>query len=120
MWLSQRTAAHAGSEGAAGGALVGTVTIGGEKNAVLLSGEHRAIPVAAPQGLAWQPKTGTQVLVVETGDGERFLIGAVAEGGGIPEDGELSSAGTLRHAGNVYITGRLFLNGKEVTVKEEN
>ena len=50
-----------------------------------------------------------EALVVETGDGERFIVGAVAEGGGNE---------TLR--GDVYITGRLFLNGKEVTVKEED
>ena len=119
MWLSERTAAHTGSEGAGSGALVGTVTIGGEKSAVLLNGEYRTIPVAAPQGLAWRPRTGTQVLVVETGDGERFIVGTVTEGGGVPGDGELSSAGTLRHTGNVYVTGRLFLNGKEVVIKEE-
>ena len=126
MWLSERTAAHTDSEGASGGALVGTVTIGGEKCAVLLNGEYRSLGLAAPQGVSWRPGAGTQVLVVETGDGERFIVGAVTEAGEASPGaaGELRTAGVVRHtgsayfAGDVYVTGKLYLNGKEVTVKE--
>ena len=144
MWLSERTAAHTDSESeAAAGALVGTVTIGGEHPAVLLGGEYRTLGVAAPQGVAWQPETGTQALVVETGDGERFIVGVVegessAKGkngsgneplaaGELRLNGkkvwlklgdEFSSSGVVRHNGDVYVTGRIFMNGRLVAVME--
>ena len=146
MWLSERTAAHTDSEPeAAAGALVGTVTIGGEHPAVLLGGEYRTLGVAAPQGVAWQPAAGTQVLVVETGDGERFITG-VAQGEGkdkvkeslaegelrlsgkkvsLKLGDELTSSGVVRHQGNVYVkgsvyvTGGMYLNGKPVAVVED-
>ena len=142
MWLSERTAAHTDSAPeTAAGALVGTVTIGGEHPAVMLNGEYRTLGVAAPQGVAWRPEAGAQVLVVETGDGERFIAGVVEDKGGdesksdndkkTPAAGELrlngkkvwlklgdefSSEGIVRHDGNVYVTGQMFLNGIPVAV----
>ena len=138
MWLSERTAAHTDSEPeAAAGALVGTVTIGGEHPAVLLGGEYRTLGVAAPQGVAWRPEAGTQVLVLETADGERFIAGVVDSGGGsgeTPRAGELRlggrgawlalgdelrSAGTVRHEGSLFVTGNIYVNGKKVKLEED-
>ena len=137
MWLSERTAAHTDSEPEnAASALVGTVTIGGEHPAVLLAGEYRTLGVAAPQGVAWRPKAGTQVLVVETGDGERFIAGAVEDDGDeteSPAEGELrlsgkkawlklgeefASSGIVRHNGNIYVSGNIYMNGRLVLTAE--
>ena len=138
MWLSERTAAHTDSEPEnAAGALVGTVTIGGEHPAVLLGGEYRTLGVAAPRGVVWRPEAGSQVLVVETGDGERFIAGVVESEGRAedkskdkeqpPADGELclsgkkvslklgdefASSGIIRHKGDVYVTGRVYVTGQ--------
>lgn len=139
MWLSERTAAHTDSESeAAAGALVGTVTIGGEHPAVMLGGEYRTLGVAAPQGVAWRPEVGAQVLVVETGDGERFITGVVEDENKdknkeTPADGELrlngkrvwlklgdefTSEGIVRHKGNLYVTGNIYMNGRLVLTEE--
>ena len=129
MWLSEKAVARAA---AGAGARVGSVTNGGKSAAVLLTGECRNLSVLSPQGVSWRPGAGTQVLVVETDDGEKFIAGAVDGGGSFDSlrEGEvclrggdgwlkLDADGAIRIKGNVYITGRLFLNGKEVTVKEE-
>ena len=139
MWLSERTATHTDSDSeAAAGALVGTVTIGGEHPAVMLGGEYRTLGVAAPQGVAWRPEVGAQVLVVETGDGERFITGVVEDENKdknkeTPADGELrlngkrvwlklgdefTSEGIVRHKGNLYVTGNIYMNGRLVLTEE--
>ena len=105
MWLSEKAVVR---ENAGAGAKVGSVTIGGENAAVLLTGECRNLSVLSPQGVTWRPGAGTQVLVLETDDGEKFIVGAV-DGGG--------TQGSLRLNGDVYITGRLFLNGVRVATQ---
>lgn len=137
MWLSERAAAGDGTPAAH--AEVGNVTIGGREAAVMLSGERRNLGVISPQGVTWRPAAGTQVLVMETDDGEMYILGA-ADGGGCFEslgagevclrsgdawlklgtDGTISAEGELHIDGDVYITGRLFLNGVPVTAEGES
>ena len=133
MWLSERAAGRAG-----GGvrAEVGTVTVGGRDPAVLLDGESRNLGRISPGGLSWMPAVGDEVLVLETGDGERWILGAAD--GGIPslrdgevclrcggawlklgQDGSISAEGDLHLNGDVYITGRLYLNGVEITAEAD-
>lgn len=133
MWLSEQIRQKAGAGASAG---VGGVTIAGENAAVMLSGEHRGLKVLAPQGVFWRPGAGTQVMVLATDDGERFILGAadgsdgppldegelcLRSGGGwlkLGADGAISAEGELHINGNVYITGRLFLNGEEVKAEQ--
>ena len=132
MWLSEQMRRKAAPASASAG--VGGVTIGGESAAVLLSGEYRGLKVLSPEGISWQPSLGTQVMVVTTDDGERFILGVAGGAGAAPlregelclgsgdcwiklgADGVISAEGEIRVKGNVYITGRLFLNGIEVKV----
>ena len=113
MWLSENAARRGGFEGAH--ARVGRVTIGGRDPAVLLSGEHRGLGLLCPGGMGWLPEAGEQVMVLETDDGEKFILGAAAQRDGLAE-GTLtlrcgSAALTLCRDGRVDIQGALFLNG---------
>ena len=129
MWLSEHTAAAGRAQHARAG--VGTVTIGGRNAAVLLGGEQRNIGIIAPQGMQWRPAREQQVLVLETDDGERYILGAADPGGDglgegeiclksgetwlkIGRDGSISAEGEVHICGDMYLTGRLFLNGIEV------
>jgi hypothetical protein len=126
MWLSKQAAGGA-AEGAH--AAVGTVTLGGRDAAVLLSGEQRDLGVISPQGLQWTPKRDRQALVLQTDDGERYLLGVVAQAGDAPEAGTLRlSSGEVRLEitadgiclqGDVYLSGRLFLNGVELQAPQQ-
>ena len=129
MWLSEHAAAAGGTKRARAG--IGTVTIGGKNAAVLLAGEQRNLGVIAPQGMQWRPGRDRQALVLETDDGERYILG-VAEPAGeslgegelclkcgetwlkLGSDGTLSAEGEVHLCGDVYVTGKLFLNGIEV------
>lgn len=115
MWLSERAGGGAPARLRAG---VGTVTVGGENAAVLLSGEARGLGVAAPTGVHWVPGQAQQALVIETDDGERYILGVVGAEGAAPGDGELrlsigETAITVGAAG-INVTGRLFVNGTEL------
>ena len=129
MWLSEHAAAGGRTERAR--AKIGTVTIGGKNAAVLLSGEQRNLGVIAPQGMQWRPGREQQVLVLETDDGERYILGVAGTGGEslsegelclkcgetwlkLGHDGSISAEGEVHICGDVYVTGRLFLNGIEV------
>ena len=122
MWLAER-AARAG-EPAGLQAETGTVTIGGSSAAVLLSGECRDVRPLAPGGVLWLPEAGEPALVLETGAGERFLLGIAAEADGLAA-GELELRrgdaairlrrdGTILLRGAVQIEGSLALNGTEL------
>ena len=131
MWLSEQVHRRSGSGPSAG---VGGVTIGGESAAVMLSGEYRGLKALAPAGCHWRPGAGTQVMVLTTDDGERFILGAADEAGlssleegelclksgscwlKLGADGAISAEGEVHVNGDVYITGRLFLNGTEIKV----
>jgi len=109
MWLSNHTARSGGAAGARAG--VGKVTVPGENTAVLLAGEQRELSVLAPAGLHWYPAAGTPVLELETGDGERFILGTAESPAGLQQ-------GEVRLTGDLHITGRLFLNGREILPTE--
>jgi len=112
-------------------ARVGTVTVTGARSAVLTGAEQRGLGVAHPGGMFWHPGQDQAVLVLETDDGERFILGAVEEDDSVAagelclkngtgclklgSDGKLSAEGESHLSGDVFITGRLFLNGVEVT-----
>ncbi|MCC8156631.1 MAG: hypothetical protein LIO54_05090 [Oscillospiraceae bacterium] len=135
MWLSERIAP---SQRGGAHAETGDVTIGGAKPAVLLDGERRGVRVVSPQGICWKPAVGTQALLLETDDGEKYILG-LPDGGidaaALPDgalclrrgaawlcletDGTISAGGELHIAGDVYLTGRLFLNGVELTAETE-
>jgi len=119
MWISEQTAAKRIS---ASGTKIGRVTIGGEQAAVLAEGESRKIRSVAPAGFLWKPRTGTEVLVLETEEGERFILGEVVPAAGF-QNGEilLKCGETMLKIGSgaVEITGRLLLNGAEVQVGGE-
>ncbi len=119
MWVSQAFASAA--HGDAVRADVGPVTIGGENAAVLLSGEARGLHVVSPGGIAWTPETDTQVMVLETGDGERFILGTAQQGGSADELTLHCGDARVRicRNGSVYVEGRLFLNGTELTAGVE-
>ena len=133
MWLSERAAGHA-----SGGfrAEAGTVTVGGKDTAVLLDGEYRGLGRISPGGVSWRPAVGDEVLVLETGDGERWILGAADSGFSSLQDGEvclrsgsawlkldrngsISAEGDWHINGDVYITGRLYLNGVQITAEAE-
>ena len=129
MWLSEKTGGMKQAEQSH--AKVGTVSVGGGNASVIVSGECRNLNVVGPQGMLWRPGKGQQALVLQTDDGERFILGVVggensAVGDGevclrcgetwlkIGKNGDISAEGELHLAGDVYITGRLFLNGNEI------
>ena len=129
MWLSEHAAGGRRQERVR--AKIGTVTIGGKNAAVLLGGEQRNLGVIAPQGMQWRPGRDRQALVLETDDGERYILGVAEPAGDSLGEGELclkcgetwlkigsnetiSAEGEVHICGDVYVTGRLFLNGIEV------
>ena len=120
MWISEKASQSRMRSGTMAG--VGPVTIGGAEPAVLLSGENRSLRILTPGGVQWQPKAGEQVMVLETADGERLILGAVSESGMALADGELClSCGGVRlklTADGIYITGALYLNGIPLVATE--
>jgi len=97
---------------------VGVVTASGTESGVLLGSERRWLPVMAPGGYRWRPRTGEAVLVLKTGnDGESPCILA---GENRKEDllqpGEVELAGPgcgvkLTQNGRVAIQGAVTVNG---------
>lgn len=80
MWLSgqhKRPPEH--SEGQ-----MGTVTIGGDKLAVLLDSERRGVELYGPAGYRWTPKAGERVLVIQ-GKGEIPAVVGTRQGDYIPK-----------------------------------
>ena len=121
MWLSERSVGNRPRPGTEAG--VGTVTIGGAAAAVLLSGENRNLGLLHPGGMQWQPEKNDQVMVLQTSDGERFILGTAAAGREALEDGEIClSCGDVKlklGRDGIHMSGRLFLNGIEVGAGEE-
>jgi len=62
----------------------GTVTIGGDKLAVLLDSERRGVEVYGPAGYRWTPKAGERVLVIQ-GKGEIPAVVGTRQGDYVPE-----------------------------------
>ena len=118
MWLSEKTAAVRQSGAAAG---MGPVSIGGPSAAVVTEGEHREVRTIAPLGMLWQATEDSDALLLETGDGERFILGCAVPARALA-DGEVllyCGATELRIARDgVHVTGRLTLNGAEISAGE--
>ena len=118
MWLSEKASAARRSVADAG---MGRVSIGGAAAAVVTGGEMRALRTVAPLGLVWQPAADSDALVLETGDGERFILGCAVPARTLG-DGEVllyCGATELRIARDgVHVTGRLTLNGAEISARE--
>lgn len=129
MWLSERAAAAGAAPGPK--AAVGALTIGGKSAAVQLSGEVRGIGLVSPAGVQWRPARNEQVLVLETDEGERYILGIAAGGSErlgegelclkcgetqlkLGRDGAIRAEGDVHLHGDVFVTGRLFVNGVEI------
>lgn len=119
MWLSKRLREEKNAAETA--ADLGVTTIGGERAGVYARGEVRDLPVCAPGGVVWQPKSGDAVLVLKGGPGgeERCVLGV--QRSALPtalEDGEvyLYSAGAsirLCNDGTIDLRGRVVVNGED-------
>ena len=86
MWLSEQLA-H-GAEKTDAEISTGKVTIAGEQAAVMLQGERRGLGTLSPAGIIWAPAAGDEVVVMQTEDGERFIMGT-ASGGQSVRPGEI-------------------------------
>jgi len=102
-----------------GVAAVGVVTASGTENGVLLGSERRWLPVMAPGGYRWRPRTGETVLVLKTGnDGEVPCILAEQtpkEDSLQPGEVELVGPGCgvkLTQNGQVAVQGTMVVNGE--------
>lgn len=120
MWLSQKLRER--KEDGAGE--LGVVSIAGSAPAVLSRGEERALPVLAPGGYRWRPRSGETVLVVRGGalGEERYLVGCVQQGDAEPGEVCLESDGAsirLCADGRIELTGRLYINGAAYVPTEE-
>lgn len=125
MWLAEKSMAKSRENE---GGVVGIVTIGGERPSILAEGELRNAELLR-SGAGRLPKTGDEVLLFRTADGDSVVIGRV--GGDVPDgaengecfimnggsyirvknSGEIILSGDIRLAGTVNIDGALLING---------
>lgn len=123
MWLSEKLRDRRETEGAGE---LGVVSIAGASPAVLSRGEERSLPVLAPGGLRWRPRSGETVLVVKGGalGAERYLVGRVQQESETVEPGEVcivsdGASICLRADGRIELTGELYINGAAYVPPEE-
>lgn len=97
---------------------VGVVTSSGTENGVLLGSERRWLPVMAPGGYRWKPRTGEMVLVLKTGnDGESpCILAGEAHKENSLQPGEVELVGPscsvkLTQSGQVVVQGLMVING---------
>ena len=115
MWISRKMseASHGGDSYAS----LGQITIGGEETGVLTESEKRNIPVVSAGGFSWRPKTGQDVLLIQTDEGEKVITGVLHQGSGTAlQDGEVEicsdgAAITIGNNGIVTVLGNLKLEG---------
>lgn len=97
---------------------LGEVTLCGSENGVLTEAEQRGLPMCAPGGYVWRPRSGQQVILLKTGDGTPLIAGALSEDSS--DDllaGEMqlvipgSCSLTLKNDGRVLISGNLEITG---------
>lgn len=125
MWLAEKSMAKSCEDE---GGVVGVVTIGGERPSVLAEGEMRNAELLQ-SGAVRLPKTGDEVLLFRTADGDNIVLGRV--GGDVPDgaengecfvmnggscirvknSGEILLSGNIRLTGTVNIDGTLLING---------
>lgn len=123
MWLSEKLRGKQETEGAGE---LGVVSIAGDAPAVLSRGEERALPVLAPGGFRWRPRSGETVLVIKGGalGTERYLVGRVQGENETVEPGEVCIASDkasicLRADGRIELTGELYINGAAYVPSKE-
>ncbi|MEG0036025.1 MAG: hypothetical protein RR743_05125 [Oscillospiraceae bacterium] len=128
MWLSQKAASR--DVGTYGDSVVGYVTVGGAHPCVLAEGETRNAELVSCGGAVLLPRTGDEVLLTRSAEGESFVVGTVVSdmpgdvledevfittgNGGtirIKQNGEIELSGTIVLKGKTNIVGRLFING---------
>ena len=107
MWTTESRRRQAVEES---GAEVGQVTLSGSPCGVSLGGERRLLPVYAPGGYSWRPRTGERVLVLKAGEEreEPCVVGSEQAPSALkPGEVELSGGAVT------LLLGRegLFLNG---------
>lgn len=100
-------------------AAFGVVTAAGAENGVLLGTERRWIPVVAPGGYRWQPRTGDTVLVLKAGeDGEvPCILAGQTPAAPALQPGEVELTGPdcsvkLSESGEIDVQGILKINGR--------
>lgn len=123
MWLSERTAVR---EQAESGCALGTVTSGGLRPMAVTDGEARGARLLGAAVLV--PSAGDEVLIMESAEGERFVLGGTSleipedaqrgeiimgKGGviRIKPDGSLELSGRIKLSGTTEIEGELIING---------
>lgn len=127
MWLSEKRAGNNKENG--GESCVGVVTIGGVNPSVLTDGELRNAEIVC-SGAVRIPKTGDEMLVIKSPDGEVVAVGKTGvkapeevqngevyittEGGGLillKNNGEIKLSGNVIITGTTKIEGTLLING---------
>ena len=106
MWLSERKNSKKTEN------MTGTVTVSGEKCAVMDFSEHRNIGVFTPGGYYWRPCIGDEVLVLKDGG----IVGTKnCDMGLLPGEVCIRSAGgaeiRLLNDGTVRIKGEIIKEG---------
>ena len=102
MWLSERKGFKKND------AISGSVTLSGDKCAVMGYSEHRGIEIYSPGGYFWRPCVGDDVLVIKDGG----ILGRKIENDGLlPGEVCIRSAGgaeiRLLNDGTVHIKGEI-------------
>ena len=115
MWISQQGRSAGKQENHA---RMAVVTAQGEQAGVYMDGHQCWLPVAAPGGYRWKPRSGQQVLVMKSGaDAENAHIVAqqeMAEYNLKPGEVELYADGCsvkLDVQGQVQLQGTVVVNG---------
>ena len=127
MWISEKMQ---GRDSDFCSAAVGLVTVGGAKPSVLVEGEIRNADLAS-SGAVRLPKTGDEVLLIRSADGESVAVGKICgtlpaevengevyiTNGGeglirLKNNGEIELVGTVIIKGTAKIEGSLLLNGE--------
>ena len=105
MWLSERKSAKSEDDA------VGSVTVSGEKYAVMGFSEHRNIGIYTPGGYFWRPFVGDEVLVLKDGivgkrsDETDLLPGEVCIRSAGGAEIHLCNDGSIRLKGNLITEG---------------
>ncbi len=127
MWISEKMQSR-NSE--LSGAAVGLVTVGGVRPSILVEGEIRNADLAA-SGAVRLPKTGDEILLIRSSDGENIAVGKICgappaevengevyitTGSGglihLKNNGEIELSGTVVIKGTAKIEGSLLVNGE--------
>lgn len=114
MWLSKKMSQAAREEEPS--VSLGVITIGGGSAGAVTGSEKRDMAIISPGGFAWRPKSGQNVLVLKTGEGESIIAGAVQDSNAELENAEVKIASngasiTLKNDGRILVNGNLSVTG---------